>query len=204
LRSVHDEAIAWSAENPDLKLVRRGLGGLPGAQRVLAERLLGAVRREVEWTLRRIAPAHGRDPGQDVADLVQDVIVALLDSDGRELRRWSPARGRSLDSFVGLIARRRARRILGGKRRSPWAEPPIEPQRVDARAHRGEASAEQRHELPRLQGRDRTLFELLVVGEHDPHVVARRVGMSRGAVNAWAYRMRKLARSECGASSLVV
>ena len=82
----------------------------PCARRAVARRLLGPVQREVDMCVRRFASAGGRDTRQDAHDLAQDVLVSLFDRDARELRRWDPARGRSFESFVRLVARRRVTR----------------------------------------------------------------------------------------------
>jgi RNA polymerase sigma factor (sigma-70 family) len=188
----------------DEALVRRALEGDRTTQRKLAERLLGSIQREVAITLARAAGAHGRDSRQEVRDLVQEVLLALLERDAKELRRWDPARGRSLDSFVRLVARRRVARILGQRVGNPWAHAPTDPQDLDdADDQPLTRRLETRHELDgvlvalsaKMSARDQELFELLFVEDQDPEDVARRLQMSRAAVNAWSYRMRKLARA---------
>ena len=197
----------------DAKLVAEALAGRPAARRELAGRLLGPIQREVVGVLRRAAAARGRDPRQEVQELTQDVLVALLERDGQELRRWDPLRGRSLESFVRLVARRRVARILGQQRGNPWANEPVDPQATDAVVP-GDADllhrVEERSMLGRLLDhlyaemgpRDLELFQALFVDERDPQEVADALGMSRGAVNAWSYRARKLAR-KLAASSLL-
>lgn len=46
----------------------------------------------------------------------------------------------------------------------------------------------------RMNERDHELFELLYVQQVEPEEAANRLDMTRGAVNAWCYRTRKLAR----------
>ena len=197
-----------SGSSQDERLVESALAGLAGARRELAGRLLDVVQREVAFVLRRAVVGQGRDPRQEVRDLVQEVLVSLFENDGRELRRWDPARGRSLDSFVRLVARRKAARILGQRKGNPWADQPVDPQAIDDDELDAEADAllrqlEQREELgsvldalyARMSDRDFQLFDLLFVEERDPAEVADALNMTRGAVNAWAYRTRKLARA---------
>lgn len=197
-----------SGSSQDERLVESALAGLAGARRELAGRLLDVVQREVAFVLRRAVVGQGRDPRQEVRDLVQEVLVSLFEHDGRELRRWDPARGRSLDSFVRLVARRKAARILGQRKGNPWADHPVDPQAIDDDELDAEADAllrqlEQREELgsvldalyARMSDRDFQLFDLLFVEERDPAEVADALNMTRGAVNAWAYRTRKLARA---------
>jgi len=191
----------------DNALLARALAGDLVARRALADRLIEPVQREVAIGLVRAASASGggRDARQEVRDLVQDVLLLLFEHDAHELRRWDPARGRSLESFARLIARRRVARVLGQRRGNPWTL-----LLVDAEAE-GDAEGdvqlvvrlEQRNQLDavlfalqgRMDDRDHELFELLFVDERDPAEVATLVGISRGAVNAWCYRMRKLARA---------
>ncbi|EDM74596.1 hypothetical protein PPSIR1_17200 [Plesiocystis pacifica SIR-1] len=200
---------ARGSSEADAELVAAALSNSFGARRRLAERLLDVIQREVAVVLRRYAASVGRDAGQEVRDMVQEVLVSLFEHDARELRRWDPARGRALDSFVRLIARRRVARILGQRRGNPWADLPLDPQTIeDDPAADREATGlalllEQRNELDavldalyaRMSERDVQLFEMLFVRELNPGEVAEALGMTRQAVNAWSYRTRKLARS---------
>jgi RNA polymerase sigma factor (sigma-70 family) len=184
----------------DVALVRRALAPERAAQRELAARLLEPIHAEVARAMQRHAAARRRDGRQDVIDLVQDVLVCLLERDGQELRRWDPERGRTLDSFVRLVARRKVARVLARVRGNPWALAPVD------------AAAEPCDDAPLLQIemrdalasvldglyagmelRDAELFELSFVDELDADEVGRRMGMSTGAVNAWRYRVRKAA-----------
>ncbi len=188
----------------DQELTRQALSGDPNARRKLAAKLLEGIRREVTQCLIRAARAARRDARQEVRDLVQDVLVCLFENDCRELRRWDPQRGRALDSFVRLVTRRRVARTLGQLRGNPWADTPTEHddlertddatlvQRLEDRAQLDQVLAAL-HE--RMSARDHELFELLFVEERDPDEVAKLMEMSRGAVNAWSYRMRKHARA---------
>jgi RNA polymerase sigma factor (sigma-70 family) len=156
----------------------------------------------VSLTLRAAAAVQGRDPEQDASDLVHDVVVILLARDGRELHRWDPQRGRTLDSWVRLLARRRVRRVLSGGRGNPWAEPPIAMRRDDE-----DECDEQRLEVRdrlrrilegldrRMGARDRVLFRALFVEQADRDQVAAALRMTRAAVDAWCYRTRRIARA---------
>jgi RNA polymerase sigma factor (sigma-70 family) len=197
-----------AAHESDQQLLEAALAGRAGARRELAARLLDVIQREISAVLRRAAPSQARDPRQEVRDLVQEVVVALFEHDCRELRRWDPARGRALDSFVRLIARRKAARILGQRKGNPWFDEPVDAQVIgdaeaDAEDRELVRQLEERDELgsvldalyARMDDRDFELFDLLFVQEQDPAQVAEALGMTRGAVNAWAYRTRKLARA---------
>lgn len=188
----------------DAALVKRALTGDGMARRNLSRRLLGAIQREVSFCLVRFAGVDRRDPRQDVLDLVQDVLVSLFERDAKELRRWDPERGRSLESFVRLVARRRVARTLSQRQGNPWADAPTDPADLDdADSSALSVRLENRQHLDQLLGamhsrmsaRDHELFDLLFVQGIDPEEVATSMQMTRGAVNAWSYRTRKLART---------
>ncbi len=197
-------ATALGSLTDDEDLVARALTGERTARRALADRLVECIQREVAISLARGAGATGRDPRQELHDQMHDVLVGLFEHDGRELRRWDPARGRSLDSFVRLVARRRVARALGQRRGNPWAMSPVDPhdleQDDDTALVRRLEEREQLDALlvalhARMNERDHELFELLFVQQLDPEEVAQELEMTRGAVNAWCYRTRKLART---------
>lgn len=197
-----------SAPEEDSQLIAAALDRAPGARRRLAQRLFDVVHTEVLFSLRRHAAAIKRDPNQEAHDLVQDVLVLLLENEAHELRRWDPERGRSLDGFVRLVTRRRVARIMGQRRGNPWANVPIDPGDIDddpsadTKAVGLAKQLEVRNELgwvldalyARMGARDLELFDQLFVEERRPGDVARTLGMTRQAVNAWSYRMRKLVR----------
>lgn len=191
-------------DDADRGLVAAAFDGDATAIRTLCDRLIDTVHAEVARCMVRQAHAARRDPRQDVADLVQEVLVALFDRNSQELRRWDPQRGRSLDSFVRLVARRRVARVLRHRRGNPWAETPVDPAHVEISEaseqvrhleERGELHALLRALQARMSVRDRVLFDLLYVRELGVDEAAQQLGMTRAAVHAWTYRMRKLARS---------
>ena len=164
----------------------------PAALRALASRLVNPIHREVALCVRRYGPT----PRQDIADLVQGVLLHLLEADCRELRRWDPNRGRTLESFVRMIARRYVARSLERSRKllpAGWA-PSDAPD--DGAGRRIQARQILSRVLSAIAGRPRDahLFELVFVQELEPTAVARRMGMTRSAVNAWTYRRRQQAR----------
>ncbi len=189
----------------DDELLARALAGERAAQRELADRLITPIHREVAMALGRATQGTGVDPRQEVLDLVQDVLVLLFEHDARELRRWDPSRGRNLHSYVRLLARRRVARVLSQRRGNPYALVLV----ADAIDEGGAEEAgpllqlEQRDLLDQvlqalyaqMDERDHELFDLLFVQERDPAEVASLLGSTRGAINAWVYRTRKLVRA---------
>ncbi|HET6583665.1 MAG TPA: sigma-70 family RNA polymerase sigma factor, partial [Nannocystaceae bacterium] len=160
--------------------------------------------REVSCCLVRLAAAQHRDPRQDAGDLVHEVVVLLLASGGRELRRWDPQRGRSLESYVRLLARRKVTRLLRQRRGNPWACAATDPTAIEADDDgAGEQQLETCSELrrvlaaldPHMSARDHMLFRMVFVEERHRDEVAAALHMTRGAIDAWCYRMRRLARA---------
>ncbi len=189
----------------DLELVRRVVLGEAAATRALVERMLEVVSREVGYALLRRAAPTRRDPRQEQRDLVQDVLILLLSDRARELARWDPARGRSLDSFVQLITRRRVARTFAGGRHNPWSDEPVAPEDLEQRDDetREVAALEARDELggvlerlrEHMSPRDAELFQLVFVDECTPEEVCEQMQMTRAALNTWRHRLRKQARA---------
>jgi RNA polymerase sigma factor (sigma-70 family) len=186
--------------------VAHALDGDRQSMQVLVERLLPVVQAEVGYALLRGSRSESRDARQEVRDFVQEVFVSLLAGRGKVLRSWDPERGRSLDSFVRLVARRHVAAILRSGRRSPWTDKPVAGDELE-RAVPGEAtiarqleSSEQLDRLlarlgQRLDERGMQLFRLLYVEERSVEEVMETTDMTRDAVYAWRSRFRKLISS---------
>ncbi len=172
----------------------------------LVQRLLPVVQTEVGYALLRGARIESRDPRQEVKDFVQEVFVSLLAKDGKTLRAWDPDRGRSLDSYVRLVARRQVAAILRSGRRNPWADKPVAGDELarelpdTAGGHSTAAKLESVEELDRvldqlrerLDDRGMLLFRMLYVEERAVEEVMDATEMTRDAVYAWRSRFRKL------------
>lgn|SRR5690606_17755870 len=171
----------------------------------LLDRLLPIVKVEVAVALRRRASARGRDPRQDVDDFVQDVMVHLLSDQGRVLRRWDAARGRSLDSFVRMVTRHRVARGLEGFRGNPWSGEPTDDEQLEALwadrsgtfrrlASRDRLARVLEQLRARLDERGLQLFRMIYVEQQPIADVAEALGMSRAAVDQWNSRLRRMVR----------
>ncbi|MEM9461333.1 MAG: sigma-70 family RNA polymerase sigma factor [Myxococcota bacterium] len=191
-RPMTPEQIARACEGDD---------GLLGR---LVDEILPAIRLEVTFGLRRRARLFNRDANQDVDDFVQDVMVHLLGDGGKRLRAWDPARGRSLRSFVRLIARHRLCRVLEGFRGNPWdggldGESELDEVDADAPAFDRLLSRQQLGRLldmlrARFNERSMQMFEWLYIEQRPVAEVCQTLGMSRAAVDQWNVRLRRLVR----------
>jgi RNA polymerase sigma factor (sigma-70 family) len=170
----------------------------------LVSRLLPVVQTEVGYALLRGARVESRDPRQEIRDFVQDVFVSLLAKDGKTLRAWDPERGRSLDSYVRLIARRQVAAILRSGRKSPWTDKPVAGDELERDLPEPSTSTfaklESNEQLDRvldglrtrLDERGMLLFQMLYVEERSVEEVMAATEMTRDAVYAWRSRFRKL------------
>jgi RNA polymerase sigma factor (sigma-70 family) len=184
------------------KDIDRALAGDRKAVDALVRTLRPVIQAEVGFALLPICRSQGRDVRQDTLDLVQGVLMSLLADDGKQLRRWDPARGRSLESFVRLIARRHVAGVVRSKRRSPYAELPWPDETLDLQPGGGpdlEHRIEARERLDRmldhvrerLDERGLLLFELLYVEERSIEEACEATGMTRDAVYAWRSRLKR-------------
>ena len=186
--------------------IESALAGDRAGMQALVKRLLPIIQAEVGFALMRGAAIESRDPRQEVRDFVQEVFVQLLAKEGKVLRSWDPERGRSLDSFVRLIARRQVAAILRSGRRNPWADKHVAGDELE-RGHPDDSGARRQLESSdhlrrllrqlgeRLDERGMLLFRMLYVEERSVEEVMDATDMSRDAVYAWRSRFRKLVRS---------
>lgn len=106
-------------ELTDEELLALALAGDETAQRRLFERLTPVIQARVGSILLRTRPYALRD---DVEDFVQGVYVKLFEDDWRRLRMWDPDGGRTLRSWVSLIAEGHVYNALRDQGRRPVLE----------------------------------------------------------------------------------
>ncbi|HVH99787.1 MAG TPA: hypothetical protein VM869_13790 [Enhygromyxa sp.] len=186
--------------------VARALEGDRHAMQALVSRLLPIVQTEVGYALLRGARVESRDHRQEIRDFVQDVFVSLLAKDGKTLRAWDPERGRSLDSYVRLVARRQVAATLRSGKKNPWADKPVAGDELARELPDTHAEAATSAKLESVEQLDRTLdglrsrldergmllFQMLYVEERSVEEVMAATEMTRDAIYAWRSRFRKL------------
>ncbi|HSP78025.1 MAG TPA: sigma-70 family RNA polymerase sigma factor [Myxococcaceae bacterium] len=187
------------------ELVERALAQEQEALRSLVDILTPVIQARVARALlRRASSTQGRSIRQEVADLTQEVFVALFAEGGKALRAWDARRGLSLPNFVGFVAERQVASILRTARRSPWTEDPTLLESLDAPSE--DPSVELRlasqQMLEALLERLReelsplglSLFQQLYLQQRSVAEVCLQMGMSRDAVYAWQSRLGRLSR----------
>lgn len=176
------------------------LAGQRGAIDALVEELTPVVQARVARTLRSVAAAHRRDSQQEVADLTQDVFVALLTDDARVLRSWRPDGGLSLLNFIGLVAERRVLSVLRSPRRAPYQERPEDDLSLTMCSRAGpERAAAKRELLERVHNQLRAtlspkaldLFYRLFVHEQTVQEICQATGLTAPAVYAHRHRLKQ-------------
>jgi RNA polymerase sigma factor (sigma-70 family) len=187
------------------RTLERALRGDIDAVRALVASFTPVIQARAARALTRSGKGRGRDPRQELADLVQDVLLMLFRSDGQVLRTWRADGGLSLVSFVGLVAEREVGHIARSGRRSPWALDPAddaELERVAPRVESAEAQVGSRDLFDRVHERLQdelsdsalNLFRLLVVEELPAADVCAQTGLSADAVYTWRSRLLRRAR----------
>jgi RNA polymerase sigma-70 factor (ECF subfamily) len=188
------------------EMVKEAVAGDRRAIRRLIDALTPVVQARVARILLRHSAASRRDPRQEVRDFVQQVMVALFEDGARVLAQWDPARGRSITSFVSLVAERETISTLRGRSQNPFTKEDLPgPDEVEP-ADEGQPGPERitasRETLSvllsavrsRLGDRGIELFHLIFVEEQAPEDVATAMGMTRDAVYAWQVRLRRMVR----------
>ena len=169
----------------------------------LVAELRPVIEREVSFCLRRYASTARRDAEVEVSDFVQEVFIELLANGARTLHSWDPARGRSLKSFVRLVAKRRVASLMRGRYTNPWqdehlASPETEALSSYEKPDRQVESVDMLEQLAsavneRMGTRGSRLLEMLYFDECSVDEVQVETGMTRDAVYAWRSRLRRMA-----------
>jgi RNA polymerase sigma factor (sigma-70 family) len=182
----------------ETSLIRSALGGDVESKRVLVEALYPIIARRVAaalWQRKRT-----RSVDQDVNDFVQDVFVSLLESDGKALRAWDPARGMSFERFVGMLAQHQVASILRNGRTSPWRDEATDDQvleKLGETAVTPESITVARQDLrilldwvrSQLSPRGLELFQRIFVSQEPLASLTTTTGMSAANVYQWKSRM---------------
>jgi RNA polymerase sigma-70 factor (ECF subfamily) len=201
-------ALDLSSANDELikSVVARAAAGDAGARRELVVAIAPVVHTRVARALlRRVSAAKGRDPRQELEDLVQEVFAALLSHELRALQAWDATRGLSFERFVGFLAEREVAMIMRTGKRSPWTEDPTMDEtmiRLGGHTESHEAQVASRELLRQLSTRlreqlspkGRHYFQLIFVESRSVEAVAEATGASTDAVYAWRSRLGRLLR----------
>ena len=190
----------------DHALVRRAIAGVASAVEILIRRLMPVVRARVRRALgrggARLGPAEGDD-------LVQEIWLKLIDRSGAQLLEYDPARGASLEGYVGMIAEREAgnflRRSSAQKRGGhlvtvePGAELPSSAPSPEESASASDLAARLGEHLEKeLPARGLLVFRYAFTDELPPNEVAKILGVTVQVIYNWQHKIRAAARAFLG------
>lgn len=189
----------------DPERIRSAIAGDAGALTELLGIATPVVQARVARALLRRPDARGRDIQSDVADLTQDVFVALFTADGKALKAWDPARGLSFANFVGLLAQRRVSSVMRARTAHLHTEP-IEQDAMNeviGSAPLPDTVAISREILARLlerlqaqlSARGMELFQRLFVAQESVEEVCAHMDLSANAVHQWRRRLGQAAEA---------
>ena len=133
---------------------------------------------------------------EDLADFVAEVWVSLLRHDALSLRRYDPARGRSVSSWIRLLATRSTIDQLRGRsaqQRLREVEdevdrPADENTSPDIRVETLQRARAASEALAQLKHRDRQFIEMCL-DDQDASEVARRLGIAVSTVHSRRFKL---------------
>ncbi len=187
-----------------LALIHRALAGEAAGVRELVDRLSPVIAKRVAATLWK--RARKRNIPQEVDDIAQEVLLSLFQSDGKTPRSWDPARGMTLDRFVGMLATHLTISILRNGRTSPWRDEPTEFEKLDEMDVwdvTPESVTISRQNLQVLLDRMRAalsprglvLFQRIVVDAEPLESIMADEGLSQAAAYQWKCRLLQTMRA---------
>lgn len=185
-------------------MIRQALAGDRRAARRLAERCAPVIRvRVLRMTRGRTGPG-----GLDTDDLVHEVWCRLLTDDGRRLRSYDPARGKTFEGYISMIAGQLVATVAehhaAAKRRAPGGHGELEEARhVAAAAADPEANVAGRqakdalwqHLEAQLSARGRVVLALVYTDGLSVDEAAARMGVKKQVVYNWQHKIRGLTRA---------
>lgn len=197
-------AVRGVGDAADAELLRRAVRGEAGPVRIVTRRLNPAIQARVMRVLRRLTPAHL----DDAPDVVQGVWLALLKDEGRQLLAFDPARGISLEAYVGMIAERETRNHIqhraAGVRRPSEGFAPLEDADLEAAATPSPEAEVGGRELEarllayleaNLGERGLAVLRIVFTDEQTPEAAAQMLGCTLQVVYNWQHKIRGLART---------
>lgn len=195
-----------TAAGDPLDIVRRAMQGDNTAVRTLVQRLTPILQaRAVRALMRCSRGLLPRDVRQEVEDLVQTVFGILFSNGGKLFFDWDPARGKSFENYVALVADSRIASTLRTRRGRVWPDEPTDVEGLESSGQfqiGPEPEIHSREELLLILRRFREvatdrayeLFVLLYVEERSAEEVSEITGLSVENVHAHKSRLGKLTR----------
>ena len=180
--------------DPDRPLLRRMIDGDDAAWTEAHRRFRGLIASCVLGVAQRSGVGLDRD---DLDDVLAEVFLNMVARDHRRLRQYRPDRGRTVSSWIGLIAvftardylRRSRRRGQGIDTETVLEDLPSTAPSPEATAIDSERAERVCRALTRLPSRDREFVELYFGQALDADAVAHEMGVSVGTVYAKKHKV---------------
>jgi RNA polymerase sigma-70 factor (ECF subfamily) len=145
-------------------------------------------------------------PFDDHPDLAQEVWLSLLDDDGRVLRNYDPARGATLEGYVGMVSEReignRLQKLRAKKRGAAINAEGVDvddqpsrnagPESVVATAELAQRLGEHLESV--LPPRGQLIFRYAFTDGLPPERIAQILSIEVQVVYNWQHRIRKTVR----------
>lgn len=191
-------ALVAPSSDGTLELIARVARSEPSAVRELAHRLLPVVRARV----RRLQARRADVRQLETADLVQHVFVRLLEDGASQLRKWDPARGASLEGYVGMVSEREAGNCAQRAGTREQLETPAATSESPAKGPSPEREVIVRdtarrlvaHLSAQLPPKGQLVMQCLYADGLGTDETAQMLGVNRQVVYNWQHRIRALAR----------
>ncbi|MEM9192989.1 MAG: sigma-70 family RNA polymerase sigma factor [Myxococcota bacterium] len=180
--------------------IRRALRGDPETIQHLIRRLAPVIQARTRRAIAR------RKANVDEADLIQEVWVALLGNGGATLRKFDPARGATLEGYVGMITsrevgnrlRERAAKKRGGDitrihgEVADMADEEKNPESIVATQDLAERLG--KHLFRVLPPRGQLIFRYAFTDKLPATEIAKILRVDVQVIYNWQHRIRKAAR----------
>lgn len=194
-------ALARARSLDDVALIEAALGRDRAAALALTERIGPFIRARVLRATRG-RPLAGHAP----EDVMQEVWCRLLADDGRRLRRYDPARGKTLGGFVNMIAAQVMSNLIeeaGAHKRRPeggFTDLDHAPESTSAAPRPDQLTGDRaalrsmwQHLEATLPPAGRLVLQMLYVDQLAADEIARRLGCSPNTVYSWRFKIKKAA-----------
>ncbi|MGB1277068.1 MAG: sigma-70 family RNA polymerase sigma factor, partial [Nannocystaceae bacterium] len=188
--------------------VQRAANGDRRLRKYLFRQLVPIIRDAASWQLGRLRIPKIGDTRIEQDDVITEVAAKLLEHDARVLRRWDPARGKTLKGFIRMVTQRHVLTLIyrANRRAFPVSEFTDIDEKLAARPSEPDQLQDPEkvqllrevgdHLLASVSPRDRQMFELWLEGWRSKEIgrlldlkentVTRQLGRLRDRLRQWS------------------